>query len=126
MCGVRRVAGNTLGWISSFFYLISRVSQIYKNWQRRATEGLSLSMFACTIVANLLYGVSILLRATCWADIYLSAPWLLGSLGTVGMDITIFLQVRGLLLRFVSGRGVRRGGGQKVVRRRMDRCVQLR
>ena len=102
------MAGNTLGWLSSGFYLTSRVSQIHKNWQRRATEGLSLSMFACTIVANLLYGVSILLRATCWADISLSAPWLLGSLGTVGMDIAIFLQVRGSAV-LMCQRVLRRG-----------------
>ncbi len=90
-----RVAGNILGWMSSGFYLASRTSQIVKNWQRGATTGLSLSMFACTMAANLLYGAGILVRADGWDDVTVAAPWLLGSLGTVGLDCTIFAQVRG-------------------------------
>ena len=88
-----RVAGNCLGYISSFFYLLSRASQIFKNWQRSATEGLSLSMFACTITANLFYGAGIIVRAESWDALAVAAPWLLGSLGTVGLDLTIFAQV---------------------------------
>ena len=87
------MAGNCLGYISSFFYLLSRVSQIFKNWQLSATEGLSLSMFACTITANLLYGAGIIVRAESWDALAVAAPWLLGSLGTVGLDLTIFAQV---------------------------------
>lgn len=45
-----------VGWVSSAFYVGSRVSQIVKNTQRRSAEGLSMSMFMAAIVANLLYG----------------------------------------------------------------------
>ena len=44
-----------LGWLSSFFYLSSRLSQLYKNWSRKCCEGLSLSMFLCAISANIRY-----------------------------------------------------------------------
>jgi len=50
-------------------------------------------MFACAIAANCLYGGGILLRAYTWRDLVTSAPWLLGSLGTVILDFVIFSQV---------------------------------
>ncbi len=50
------MAGTVVGWVSSAFYVGSRVSQIVKNTQRRSAEGLSMSMFMAAIVANLLYG----------------------------------------------------------------------
>ena len=84
---------------------MSRVSQIYKNWQRSATEGLSLSMFACTMAANLLYGAGIVVRAENWDDLTVAAPWLLGSLGTVSLDCTIFAQVGASVLPY--GRSLR-------------------
>ena len=86
--------GTVIGWTSSGFYLGSRLSQIYKNWSRHSAEGLSIAMFGCAITANICYGASILLRSYGWADILSSSPWLLGSLGTVALDVTIALQVR--------------------------------
>lgn len=50
-------------------------------------------MFACAITANVCYGLGILVRAYSWDVIYSSAPWILGSLGTVSLDIVIFAQV---------------------------------
>lgn len=89
-----RSVGQLIGWVSSFFYLGSRLSQIYKNWSRQSAEGLSLAMFVCAVSANMLYGFGILLRTYGWADLVSSAPWLLGSLGTVFLDLVIFSQVR--------------------------------
>ena len=51
-----RVAGTVVGWVSSAFYIGSRVSQIVKNAQRRSAEGLALSMFVAAICANCFYG----------------------------------------------------------------------
>lgn len=50
-------------------------------------------MFACAITANVCYGLGILVRAYSWDVIYSSAPWILGSLGTVSLDMVIFAQV---------------------------------
>ncbi len=61
------------------FYLLSRVSQIYKNYSRHATEGLSLHMFGCIVTANLLYVAGILVRARDVSDVTTAAPWLLGT-----------------------------------------------
>ena len=82
-----------IGWTSSGFYLSSRLSQIWKNWCRKSAEGLSMAMFACAIAANLSYGLGIIIRSYHWEDVVSSAPWLLGSLGTVTLDMVIFLQV---------------------------------
>lgn len=90
--GVCRYVGQCIGWVSSVFYLGSRVAQIFKTWSRQSAEGLSIAMFACAITANILYGAGILLRAYAWSDIVSSAPWLLGSLGTVFLDLIIYSQ----------------------------------
>ena len=50
-------------------------------------------MFLCAIAANLAYGLGVIVRAYSWSVIVASAPWILGSLGTVGLDILIFWQV---------------------------------
>lgn len=83
-----------IAYCSSVLYLTSRVSQIYKNMKRRSAEGLALTMFLCAMAANTLYGLSIVVRAYSLADITSSAPWLIGSLGTVALDTTIFMQAR--------------------------------
>ena len=58
-------------------------------------QGLAISMFLCAIAANTLYGGGILARTYDWESFWSSLPWLLGSLGTVGLDITIYIQVCG-------------------------------
>jgi hypothetical protein len=88
------ILGRAVGYVSSIFYLGSRLSQIYKNQTRRSCEGLSMAMFATAAMANLLYGSAILMRASSWKLVMDSVPWLLGSLGTVFLDSTILLQSR--------------------------------
>ena len=56
-------------------------------------QGLAIAMFLCAIAANTLYGGGILIRTYDWESFWNSLPWLLGSLGTVGLDVTIYLQV---------------------------------
>ena len=87
--------GRAVGYVSALFYLGSRVSQILKNRKRKSCEGLSLSMFATAAVANVLYGLAIIVRAHGSLSLLLeSTPWLLGSLGTVALDSTILAQSR--------------------------------
>ena len=93
ICSSCRYVGQMIGWVSSALYLGSRVAQIYKSWSRQSAEGLSIAMFVCAITANVLYGMGILLRTYKWSDLASSGPWLLGSLGTVFLDIIIYSQV---------------------------------
>lgn len=87
-------AGTALGYASCLLYLLSRLSQLWKNHVRGSAEGLAISMFMCAIAANSLYGASILVRSTSWAELRSSLPWLVGSLGTVALDLGIALQSR--------------------------------
>lgn len=53
------------------------------------------------------YGASILIRSYTWAELRSSLPWLIGSLGTVALDLAIFAQACAL------GRGGRGRGEPK-------------
>ena len=46
----------------------------------------------CSCMGNLLYALGILLRVTAWKDIENSLPFLIGSLGTISLDLTILVQ----------------------------------
>ncbi|KFQ31745.1 Lysosomal amino acid transporter 1, partial [Merops nubicus] len=56
------VIGFTIGSISSVLYLCSRVPQIYTNYKRKSTVGVSYSLFALVMLGNSLYGLSVLLK----------------------------------------------------------------
>ncbi|KFO07218.1 Lysosomal amino acid transporter 1, partial [Balearica regulorum gibbericeps] len=47
------------GSISSVLYLCSRVPQIYTNYKRKSTIGVSYSLFALVMLGNSLYGLSV-------------------------------------------------------------------
>jgi hypothetical protein len=101
----KETAGSALAYISCVLYLTSRVSQIVKNATRHSAEGLASSMFICAVAANTFFGSSILLRARTREEALSSLPWVLGSLGTVVLDLVILAQT-GMI-----GRRRKRGGG---------------
>ena len=86
------IVGYIIGCISAVLYLGSRIPQIVKNIRRRSTSGLSLPMFIMAVMGNLTYGLGILLYSL--DDIFLlrKLPWLIGSIGTLCFDFTIFIQ----------------------------------
>eukprot|EP00834_Sanchytrium_tribonematis_P000270 NODE_5_length_72347_cov_1.339331.p38 type:complete len:238 gc:universal NODE_5_length_72347_cov_1.339331:10184-9471(-) len=81
------LVGTTISWICCILYLTSRLPQIHTNFQRKSVQNLSMTMFACALAGNLTYSMSVLL--TWEANKF---PFLLGSLGTIGLDLTVFLQ----------------------------------
>ncbi|GLI66517.1 hypothetical protein VaNZ11_010387 [Volvox africanus] len=91
-CDVALVAGTAMGYLSTCFYLASRVSQIRKNLARRSTEGLSPVMFILTMSANLCTGVSIVLRLRSLEQVKEQLPWMCGTFGTIALDMTLFYQ----------------------------------
>ncbi|KFV07367.1 Lysosomal amino acid transporter 1, partial [Tauraco erythrolophus] len=56
------IVGFTIGSVSSVLYLCSRVPQIYTNYKRKSTVGVSYSLFALVMLGNSLYGLSVLLK----------------------------------------------------------------
>ena len=81
--------GRGVGYLATAFYLGGRLAQIAKNRRRRTTKGLSLTMFALAVTANLAYGTSVLCASKSTAAVMRAMPWLLGSFGTVVLDLTI-------------------------------------
>ncbi|KFV85258.1 Lysosomal amino acid transporter 1, partial [Struthio camelus australis] len=93
----KEIIGFTIGSISSVLYLCSRLPQIYTNYKRKSTVGVSFSLFALVMLGNTLYGVSVLLKNPEPGQsesnyILHHLPWLIGSLGVLSLDAIISLQ----------------------------------
>ncbi|GIQ88534.1 hypothetical protein KIPB_010805, partial [Kipferlia bialata] len=86
--------GWVLGWVSGVNYVASRINQILKNFREKAPETLSISMFMIAVAANTAYTLSIVLTATSWDLIWPQIPWIVGSAGVLGLDVTIGIQYR--------------------------------
>lgn len=92
------VIGYVIGCVSSLFYLCSRLPQIWKNYKRQGTDGVSIHLFILAVMGNALYGASILLQdprqgKTYTQFIVFHLPWLIGSLGTMSLDFTLLTQI---------------------------------
>lgn len=93
----KEIIGFSIGSVSSVLYLFSRLPQMYTNYKRKSTEGVSYFLFALVILGNTLYGLSVLLKnpddghgETSYLVHHL--PWLIGSLGTLSLDLMISIQ----------------------------------
>ena len=107
--------GQIFGYLCAVLYLGSRIPQLLLNFRRKSTEGISLLFFLFACVGNLTYVMSIFayepgcarfesydgVRGGCergeWARGYgqyilLNASWLIGSAGTLLLDLMIFGQ----------------------------------
>ncbi|KAJ8320895.1 hypothetical protein KUTeg_002482 [Tegillarca granosa] len=91
---IKDEVGYGVGIISSLFYIGSRSAQIYKNFKRKSTDGLSILMFVLAIIGNLTYGLSILVRQQNEAFLIQHLPWLVGSLGVIFLDVTLVIQFK--------------------------------
>lgn len=81
--------GATLGWVTMSFYLIGRVPQIWLNYKRKSTEGLSLLMYIFTMCGNGVYLAVITID-----PLYIESnmPWIITCIVTILMDIFVIGQ----------------------------------
>ncbi|KAF2403096.1 PQ-loop-domain-containing protein [Trichodelitschia bisporula] len=119
------VLGQVFGWICAGLYLGSRVPQLLLNYRRKSTEGISMLFFLFACVGNLTYVLSIMAydparscreaEGVCTpgekSAIYLryvavNASWLVGSFGTLGLDVGVLVQ----FFVYGAGREVESGG----------------
>ncbi len=107
--------GQIFGYLCAALYLGSRIPQLLLNYRRKSTEGISMLFFLFACVGNFTYVMSILAyepgcarfesfedaRGGCesgeWARGYgqyilINASWLIGSAGTLVLDMIIFSQ----------------------------------
>ncbi|KAI1467074.1 PQ-loop-domain-containing protein [Daldinia caldariorum] len=101
------VLGQIFGWLCALLYLGSRLPQLLLNWRRKSTEGVSILFFLFACLGNLTYVLSILAYEPHCAGprcqpgeaeriygryILINSSWLVGSLGTLLLDLGIFAQ----------------------------------
>lgn len=80
------------GWLCAILYLGLRIPQILLNYKRKSVDGISFMFFLFACLGNLTYVISILAIDTSWYYLWVNLLWLAGSLGTLAMDFTIFIQ----------------------------------
>ncbi|XP_042333944.1 lysosomal amino acid transporter 1 homolog [Sceloporus undulatus] len=93
----KEIVGFVIGSVSSVLYLASRIPQIYTNFKRKSTTGISYSLFALVMLGNSLYGLSVLMKnpnpgQSEGSYVIHHLPWLVGSLGVLSLDIVISFQ----------------------------------
>ena len=106
------IAGIVLSWMSTALYLISRLPQLYKNYKRQSTSGLSPLLFMAAFFGNLFYSSSILTNPFVWnnfgpyggggwagaegstrsAFIFRALPFFLGAAGVLILDGLVGVQ----------------------------------
>ncbi|CDI98099.1 PQ loop repeat containing protein 2 [Echinococcus multilocularis] len=84
--------GYVFGWTSAIMYVLGRVHQIYMNWRRKCTEGLSFYLFFLAVLGNTFYGCQIFVKSIDAVFVVKSLPWILGSLGILLFDAFILMQ----------------------------------
>lgn len=102
------ILGQIFGYFCAVLYLGSRVPQLLLNYRRKSTEGVSLLFFLFACIGNLTYVMSIFAYSPVCRDpdrcqggeansiygryILVNLSWLLGSFGTLVLDMAIFAQ----------------------------------
>ena len=71
-----------------------RVPQLISNAKNQSVEGVSIAMFVITVLGNLCYGFSVIIRfpqlnQAFWAGTF---PFILGSMGTLVFDFFLLYQ----------------------------------
>ncbi|KAI9295011.1 PQ-loop-domain-containing protein [Neoconidiobolus thromboides FSU 785] len=80
------------GWISAFLFCLAKIPQIYHNFKRKSTEGLSMLMFFFCCMGNLTYILSIVIFDQSKKYLLLNLPWLVGAALPFIFDFIIFGQ----------------------------------
>ena len=100
------VVGRIFSWMSTLLYLGSRPPQLYKNYRRKSTEGLSPLLFMAAFCGNLFYSSSLATNPNAWSDfppyggggwadahgndrlewIGRAIPFFIGAFGVLGLD----------------------------------------
>ncbi|KAL1971586.1 hypothetical protein VTN31DRAFT_2207 [Thermomyces dupontii] len=105
-------AGQIVSWLSTLLYLGSRLPQLYKNYVRKSTSGLSPLLFLAAFSGNFFYSASLLTNPKAWSDlppyggggwadengsqrdewILLATPFFLGAAGVLSLDALMGVQ----------------------------------
>ncbi|NBU33886.1 PQ-loop repeat-containing protein [bacterium] len=84
------VAGITIGYFTTATYILGRFPQIVENLTRKGTGEVSVSMYICTIFANICYIIVCFLDPTA---IFENLPWIISTMACTILDFVILFQV---------------------------------
>lgn len=88
-----QLVGSLFGWFATVIFTSSRIPQIIQNCKQGHVSDLSPYYFILSILGNLTYSVSILLRSLDNDYMWKQAPFLSGALGPLACDMAILLQM---------------------------------
>ncbi|QLG72037.1 hypothetical protein HG535_0C03910 [Zygotorulaspora mrakii] len=96
--GTGSTLGATFSWLGATFYIGARIPQLWKNYQRKSTDGISPFLFATTLVGNVTYNISVL-TSCAYRDspdrkafLLNELPFILGCTVTIFFDMIYFYQ----------------------------------
>ncbi|TIA90606.1 hypothetical protein E3P81_02387 [Wallemia ichthyophaga] len=79
------------GWTSAVLYILSRFPQIIKNTHTHC-DGLSIPLFAFALCGNCSYVAQVLFESTDGDYLWINMSWLVGTIGTVLLDLVVLSQ----------------------------------
>ncbi|KAJ9075076.1 hypothetical protein DSO57_1000356 [Entomophthora muscae] len=82
----------TLGWLAGFLFVVGRCSQLHKNYSRKSVEGLSVIMFAISILGNINYLLALVLFSSEKSYLLFNLPWLVGGIAGLLLDVVVVFQ----------------------------------
>lgn len=82
------------GWCALSLYVMSRIPQIMLNYERKSTEGLSMSSFVLINISNYMSLASILVDVHDYNDFLNNIQWIISPFITSMLDIIILYQSR--------------------------------
>lgn len=88
-----KLAGTLFGWVSTIIFIASRVPQIVKNCRERSFGDISAVWLIFSIVGNLAYFLSVIVRDTSGTYLWRQTPFILGALGPAALDIFLMIQM---------------------------------
>lgn len=96
--GSKTSLGRGLAWAGAGFYVGARIPQLWKNYKRKSTDGISPFLFGTTLICNVTYNLNVL--TSCGfigstdrrAFVMNALPFLLGATVTILFDMVYFYQ----------------------------------
>lgn len=93
-----QIIGRVCSWACQFCYCSAMVPQIFHNWWRHSTAGVSITLFLADMIGNIGYALSIVTAASALVGserasfLRLELPYLLGTTLTIVFEIVLFMQ----------------------------------
>lgn len=95
-----KLSGTVFAWVSTIIFVSSRLPQIVRNCRSKSFGDISAVWLVFSIVGNLTYFLSIIVRDVSGTYLWRQTPFIVGAVGPACLDI--FLMVQMCLFRSIS------------------------